>query len=127
MTSIEKERVEDLNALDLDNDADGYTPYYIKVRVDGVDASSENPAYATLGGYMFGLLPDGTPGVGLRVYGTFDVCGDSGFGTDFDATASAEVCIPYMAKNDTATVGARWAEYETPYATHNENPIVWTE
>lgn len=126
VTSIDKGKPEDLDALDLGDQAAGLTPYYINVDIEGVDATSEKLTYASLGGAIDGLLGDGSGAQTLSIIGNFEPCNEEDFG-EFDADSKVSTCVPYLASGDAKVESAKWADYDSPYDSLDGDPIVWSK
>lgn len=124
VTAIDQGENADLDELELGDQAAGFTPYYIRIEVEGLDDAAAELAYSSIGDFD-GLLGDGSQAQPLYVMGSWDTCLSESLPRDFGAGVTHEVCVPVLASGDAEVTAAQYGPSDTDYASFDGEPVVW--
>lgn len=126
--SIVKGTADDLKNIQLDADQQGSTPYFVKVRINALEAVpgtvTDNPAAS------LDAIDDRGQQQGSVIFlGTFDRCPDTDPPKPFGAGKSFESCLTYLMPGGGAITKMQWGDGPsgaggdvTPYF---DDPISW--
>jgi hypothetical protein len=125
--SIERGSLDDFKNIDLDEDQQRSTPYYVKVTLkalEDVKVGTDDPDIA------FEAIDDrGQQQGSVTFFGTFERCDDTQVPRPFSNGKSYESCLTYLVPGGGSIDEVRWndgpsrANAVTPYF---DKPIVWS-
>lgn len=127
VTGIDKGDPADIASLNLGDQANGLTPYYVRITV--TDDSGSNFA-DTMVTSVHGVLPDGSDAQDVALFSTFDKCDNANAGENFTtAGASYQTCELVLAPGSTPVTSASYDESEytalAPDTDYGTAPITW--
>lgn len=127
VTGIDKGDPADLAPLKLGDQANGLTPYYVRITV--TDDSGSNFA-DTMVTSVHGVLPDGSDAQDVALFTSFDKCDNANAGEQFTTVgASYQTCELVLAPSATPVTSASYDESQytalAPNTDYGTAPITW--
>lgn len=124
VTGITKGRPADLAALDLGDQVEGRTPYYLRFTV--TNSGTTDFSFSSFDGGFGAQLADGSPAEPIYVVGRFPPCGATDVGRNFVHGHVAKGCKPFLAGAGTSITRGTFKGLDDGAGQYALNPIVWS-
>lgn len=124
ITGITKGRPADLAPLDLDDQVEGRTPYYLRFTV--TNSGTADFSFSSFDSGFGAQLADGSPAEPIYVVGRFPPCAATDVGRNFVHGHVAKGCKPFLAGAGTSITRGTFKGLDDGAGQYALNPIVWS-